>query len=95
MGRNLTKEEIEKIINCGALGYDHLRVSVITGIDSAEIKKQLKAKSGEIFKAYQRGEWINDYLIDVKLIEMAQGGDIKAVTELDSRKRYRIINSKK
>jgi hypothetical protein len=94
MERNLTDEEKGKLINCGALGYDSSRISVITGLDLKQVVAGLKNEKSEIFKSFQRGEWINEYLIDVKLIEMAQGGDLKAVDTLDARKRFRKLAQK-
>ena len=42
-----------------------------------------------IGKSYQKGVDKSDYLIDLKLFEMAKGGDLKALREYQMRKNLR------
>ena len=75
----------EQIINFGALGYPIEKISNIM-----DIKKEVL--QCEIFEElYQKGKDTSDFVIDLKLFEMAKAGDIKALDKLNSRKK-RYVN---
>lgn len=46
--------------------------------------------AGELGGCYQQGKFKFDYAFDKKLMEMATGGDVKSLQELNKRKRLRI-----
>ena len=86
---NINKDNEEMIVNFGALEYDAEKISIILGEDIEEVKKEMKNKNSDLFKLLQKGKYLAEYLIDLKLFEMAKSGDIKALDKLDSRKRDR------
>lgn len=83
----LSKEEEEKIINFGAFGYKAPKIARLLGLDEKEVKKQLEDKSSQMFLLYQKGQDMAEYVIDLKLFEMAKSGDMKALETLEHRKR--------
>jgi len=84
-----TEEQKEMITNFGALGYDPERCAGVMAVDVAGIVSMMKDKSSEFAKLYALGQYRAEYVIDVKLFELAQAGDIKAVEKLEMRKRVR------
>lgn len=85
MERFLEKEEIEKIINFGAFGYEEVRMSNILGWELEEVRMLMEDKNSEFSKNYAVGEDKAQYVIDMKLFEMASGGDMKALQKFEKR----------
>ena len=81
-----TKEQEEIVINCGVFNYGVEKISNVTEIELSEVKKQLKSKSSMLSKLIQKGVDMSDYVIDLKLFNMAKAGDIKALEKLEMRK---------
>lgn len=84
---NLTDEQKKMLKNMGALGYQADKISTIMKFDLAELKSQLEDKNSEISKLYVEGADFAAYIIDLKLFEMAQSGDIKAMDKLEKRQK--------
>lgn len=82
-------ENVEMIVNFGALGYDAKKISSILGVPEAEIIQELKDKNSELSKLFQKGVDMSDYVIDLKIFEMAKSGDIKAIDMFEKRKETR------
>lgn len=80
----LSKHE-EIIINCGAFSYDARRIANVIDIEEEQVKLLLADKSSQFYKLYHKGKDKSDYAIDVKLFELAQSGDIKALDKLNER----------
>lgn len=85
----ITKEQEEQIVNFGVFDYDSKKIASILGFDQKEIDSEMKNKESELSKLLQKGKDMADYVIDLKLFEMAKTGDIKALEKLDYRKRMR------
>lgn len=85
----IEKEQEEQIVNFGAFGYDAKKISSILGLDEKEVQREINSKTSLLSKLLQKGKDMADYVIDLKLFEMAKGGDIKALEKLDHRKRIR------
>lgn len=78
----------------GALGYTvDMCISVLGVKNTEEFRKAFKDPKSEIYQLYKQGEIRAQYLIDLKLFEMAQSGDLKAMQKLEIRKK-RLANSK-
>jgi hypothetical protein len=87
---NFTEEQQKVIKNMGALGYDALRISSIMGFEVKVVESWLKGDCN-FRKIYDDGARYAEYLIDLKLFEMAQAGDLKAMDRLND-KRESIAN---
>lgn len=85
----ITNEMEEQIINFGVFGYNSQKISNILNISVDSINKELSNDKSNFYKLYQKGKDIADYVIDLKLFEMAKSGDIKALDKLEFRKRNR------
>lgn len=87
MERNLTEKEIEQIKNIGAFGYSIEKCAYVLGWDYSTTEKEFNDKNSAFYKNYMMGKIRSDYVIDLKLFEQAQAGDIKSLEKLELRKR--------
>lgn len=85
----IKKEQKEQVINFGVFNYDSKKIASILELDKDEVDSELKNEESELSKLLQKGKDMADYVIDLKLFEMAKTGDIKAIEKLDYRKRMR------
>ena len=85
----IEKESEEQIINFGVFNYDALKIANILGKTETEIETEMKNENSDLSKLLQKGKDMSDFVIDLKLFEMAKSGDIKALEKLDFRKRIR------
>lgn len=85
----ITKDQEEQIINFGVFGYDAKKISNILGFDINDVKSAMIDKNSDLFKLLEKGRDMSDYVIDIKLFEMAKSGDIKALDKLEHRKHMR------
>ena len=90
-------ESTGMIINFGALGYDAKKISSILDIPEIEILSELKNEDSEFAKLFQKGVDMSEYVIDMKIFELAKQGDLAAITLFEKRKeqRLKIAKSKK
>jgi len=91
----ITKEQEEMIINMGAFDYDIEKIASILGFETTELKAELKKKDSELTSLIKKGVDMSDYVIDLKLFEMAKVGDLKALEKFESRQRQRERKRKK
>jgi len=82
----INNEQKDILINCGVFRYDAVKISNVTNLDLEAVKKQLKSSKSEISLLIQKGIDMSDYVIDLKLFNMAKSGDIKALEKLEMRK---------
>lgn len=75
----MTEERKEQALNFGALGYSDERVCIIWDCTPDELGDEYR-------KLYERGAAMSEYAIDVKLMEMALAGDLKAMDRIADRK---------
>jgi len=85
----IKEEQKEQVINFGAFNYSSRKIASILELNQNEVDSELKNKESELSKLIQKGKDMADYVIDLKLFEMAKTGDIKALNKLDNRKRMR------
>lgn len=85
----IKQEQKDIIINCGGLGYDNERMSNILGIEISKIDNEMGNKKSEFYKLYLKGQHTAEYVIDLKLFDMARTGDIQALDKLEFRKATR------
>jgi alanine dehydrogenase len=85
----IKKEQEEQIVNFGVFNYNAKKIASILGADVPIIEQELNNKESQLSKLIEKGKDMSDYVIDLKLFEMAKSGDLKALDKLDSRKRFR------
>lgn len=87
MERKFTIEEKEKIVNFGAFGYeDPEMMANILDWDTKEVVREMKKKRGQWQDLYKKGRDRSTYAVDMKLLDMAMQGDMKAIEEIERRK---------
>jgi len=85
----IDKENKDKIINFGAFEYGAEKMSNILNESKESISLLMDNKKSEFYQLYKKGRDVSDYVIDLKLFEMAKSGDIKALDKFNHRKRLR------
>lgn len=68
----MNDEQKEQALNFGALGYDVERICAIWDCQESFL-------NDDFWKIYKRGEAMAQYVMDLKLFEMAKAGDLKAM----------------
>lgn len=91
MDRIITDQEKEKIINFGALYYDNENMAIILEWPLKEVENLMKNESSEFKQLYKRGSAVADYLLNVKIFEMAKSGDLKAFEAYSARLRRKGV----
>lgn len=81
----IDKNKEEMIINFGAFHYSPEKMSNILGWKVEDINELLKDKESQFAKLYDKGKDTADYVIDLKLFELAQTGDLKALEKFEDR----------
>lgn len=89
VGKSISEETEEKLVNFGALGYPAQKMANVLGWDLKEVQKLMDDKKSDFYLLYQRGADLADYLLDKKLFEMAKAGDLKALEKYEIRKRLK------
>lgn len=87
MERSITEKEKDIIINSGAFNYEPLKIANILGWSAEEVTAFQKDIKSDFYKFYLQGKDKADYVIDLKLFELAQAGDLKAISVFEKRKR--------
>ncbi|REJ84514.1 MAG: hypothetical protein DWQ44_09060 [Bacteroidetes bacterium] len=83
----LTEEFLKKITQMGTLGYPPEKIINVLDIeDGDKFIKEFSNKNSKVQKHYQKGVDKADYMIDIKLFEMAKNGVLKALDRYEERK---------
>ena len=86
---DIKKDLEEKIINFGVFDYSTDKMASILNVSKREIETEMNNKESKFYGLFQKGKDMADYVIDLKLFEMAKLGDIKAMDKLEYRKSMR------
>src|SRR4051812_30947278 len=92
-----TDDFIKRIIGVGTLGYSLQKIINALDIDEKDVQQftnDFYDPVSKVAKAYQKGKDKADYAIDIKLFELAQGGDLDALREYEQRKRIEQMKQK-
>lgn len=89
MERTITEKEKEMIINFGAFEYSAEYCAGVLAWPVKDVDQAMKKQDSEFMLAYNAGRLRSEYVIDLKLFEQAQAGDIKSLEKLEMRKRKR------
>jgi hypothetical protein len=89
------EEFLKKMVQCGTLGYPLSKIMNIFDVENErQFAKDFNDINSLIYKYYQKGMDLADFLIDGKLYEMAKDGDLKALEQYEMRKRMNLHRSK-
>ncbi len=85
----ITNEIEEQIINMGVFGYSASKIANILSFNVQEVENELADENSQLNRLLKKGRDLSDYVIDLKLFNMAKAGDIKALEKLEKRKNIR------
>jgi len=85
MDRSIIDEYEEMIVNFGAFSYSNEKMAAILLINEKQIANEMEDKNSDFYRLYSKGKNMRDYVLDLKLFEMAQSGDLKALDEFYAR----------
>lgn len=86
--RAFSERELATIMSFGALHYTPRQMADnLDDITEEEIITLLKDPNSEFTKAYERGKSRAQFKIDLKLLELAQSGDLEALKLYERRLR--------
>jgi hypothetical protein len=89
----LTDEILQKIEQCGVLGYPASKICSILNIENEdEFLRGFNDPNSKTYKFYQRGVDKGDFAIDLKIYELAKGGDLDAIDKFQLRKKRNLID---
>lgn len=89
-----TEEILKKITQCGVLQYPLSKIINVLDIDDVKsFTKDFDDKNSSVYKAYKKGSDKSDFLLDTKLLSMAQGGNMSAINKFEERKAINIALS--
>lgn len=91
----LTPEQIKMLKNMGALSYPASKIASIMELNLEEVVNAMKDHDSDFYKIYMAGQNMANYLIDLKLFDMAQSGDIKAIDKLNERQKNMMAAEKR
>lgn len=89
---NFDETQIGMIKNFGALHYTPELVSILLKESLLDVSGWMNNKKSVFYKHYNDGLVEANYLIDMKLFELAQNGDIKALEKYETR--IRLLEKK-
>lgn len=92
---NLNEDQIKMLRNMGALGYPPSKIASIMEFSITEVSTLMNNENSEFYKIYMSGHDLANYLINLKLHDMALSGDIKAIDKLSERKKLMCIEEMK
>lgn len=91
-----TESVINQMVQFGTIGYPLSKiVNVLDATEDEEFIKDFDDTDSVIAKAYQRGVDKSDFIIDMKLFEMAKAGDMDAIVKFEERKKLQMWSAKK
>ena len=79
-------EQIDQIINFGAFSYPAKKIANILNLEEIDVQKEMDNPLSEMAALIQKGKDMADYVIDLKLFELAKAGDLKALEKFEKRK---------
>lgn len=74
------------IVNFGAFIYTSEKMANIINWPVKDIIKLMNDKKSQFRKLYDKGRDTADYVLTLKLFELAQTGDLKALEEFENRR---------
>lgn len=91
-----TEEFLKKIMQSGILNYPLSKiVNIIEVDDEIQFYIDFDNPKSPVGKAYKKGIDKADFILDLKLFDMAKDGDLKALEKYEFRKKIQIRDTEK
>lgn len=88
-----TAEQLKRAVQLGAVGYGFEKCANVLEIENmTAFEADYNNPASEFKRHYQKGRDMADFAIDAKLFELAKGGDIDALHELEERRAVRHLD---
>ena len=82
---------LKKMVQVGTLGYPLSKIINVLDIDDIkQFTKDFDNPKSQVAISYQKGVDKADFVLDLKLFDMAKNGDLKALDKYEVRKRNNI-----
>jgi hypothetical protein len=88
-GNGMTDAERDMIVDFGAFMYDFSKMAIILGWEKHQVQALMKDTESEFFRLYEKGKHMAEYVLEKKIFEMAQKGDIKAFEKIMLQRKLR------
>lgn len=89
-----TEEFLKNIVQVGKLGYPLSKIINVLDIEDVEtFTKDFYDPNSQVAINYRKGVDKSDFMIDLKLFNMAANGDLKALEKYEKRKLTHIYNN--
>lgn len=89
-------EFLKKMVQVGTLGYPLSKIINVLDIDDIkQFTKDFDNPKSKIAVSYQKGVDKADFILDIKLFEMAKNGDLKALQKYEERKRDQMYDAER
>ena len=85
----MTDVERDMVVDFGAFMYDAAKMAIILGWQKTKVQEFMKDSESEFFKLYEKGKHMAEYVLEKKMFEMAQKGDIKAFEKIMIQRKLR------
>lgn len=79
---SLSDEEFDAIASLSALNYTYEQMAIYLEIDFEQFEKAIKSKNSKVQHHITRGKLESKFLVNEKLLQNAQSGNITASQEL-------------
>lgn len=84
------------MVQVGTLGYPLSKIINVFDIDDIkQFTKDFDNPKSQVALSYQKGVDKADFVLDLKLFDMAKGGDLKALDKYEVRKRNNIYREER
>ncbi len=78
---------LEMLHNFGAFEYSNYQIAALLKQDVHVVEQTMKDKNSELYRCYEYGKQMREYVIDQKLFDLVQVGDMAALREFEKRRK--------
>jgi len=83
----MNEDQRTMLKNMGALSYSCENIAMILGVsDLEEFELEFNNPKSDTYKIYHQGQAEAKFMLDLKLLQMAKDGDLKAMDKLANAK---------
>lgn len=91
----MTEDQKIMLKNMGALSYSvETILSILNIADSEKFREDFFDKDSDVYRIYESGKNEAQYILDLKLLQMAKEGDMKAMDKIAAKARQAEVRAK-